>query len=72
MLTVTADGCLVAPAGLIRVHFQENVSLTSYKTPIISDNGDNLGTYAQSFHFHALYLSLRSGSFKLLNLSVSF
>lgn len=47
ILTVTADGCLVAPAGLIRVHLQENVTLTSYKTSIISDNGDNLGTYAQ-------------------------
>lgn len=57
MLTVTADGCLVALAGLIRVHFQENVTLISYKTSVISDNGDNLGMDAY-IHY------LTSGSFK--------
>lgn len=64
MLTVPADQCLVAPAGLRRVHFQKNVTLASYKTSIISDNGDNLGMDAQSFHSHALCSYLISGSFK--------
>lgn len=51
----------VAPAGLMKVHFQENGTLPSYKTSIIPDNGDNLGMYTQSFHFHALCLYFTSG-----------